>query len=206
WRSEEGAIVVRTESSTYEAARLVITAGPWARENVTHLDAALKVEKKTLFWFASDDDTYSVERGCPIYLFERAGGIYYGFPKIDARGVKVAEHRPALVPETVVTDPTDIDRSIDEQEQQRVERFLAEHLPSVTHRRTDASVCMYTTTPDEHFVVDHHPDDPRVVFAVGMSGHGFKFAPVLGQALAEMALDGKTDLPVGFLGGGRLQS
>ena len=96
-------------------------------------------------------------------------------------------------------DPLAVDRTIDADEQRSVEKFLATHLPGVSPRVADHAVCLYTMSPDEHFIVDRHPALLNTFIAAGLSGHGFKFAPVLGQALAELALDGGTDLPIGFL-------
>ena len=127
-------------------------------------------------------------------------GVFYGFPKLDARGVKVAEHSGGRV----VDDPLAVDRSIDVEEQGRLIQFLSAHLPSVTTKATDHAVCLYTMSPDENFIVDRHPAHANVVFAAGLSGHGFKFTPVLGRVLAELALDGRTDLPIGFLSLARL--
>ncbi len=113
--------------------------------------------------------------------------------------MKVAEHtggRP-------VDDPANVDRTIDPGEQRRLETFLAAHLPEVSSRVADHAVCLYTMSPDEHFVVDRHPEHANVVFAAGLSGHGFKFTPVLGRLLADLALDGGTSLPIDFLSLGR---
>ncbi|HWA97511.1 MAG TPA: FAD-dependent oxidoreductase, partial [Pirellulales bacterium] len=77
--------------------------------------------------------------------------------------------------------------------------FIARALPDVSSTRTAHAVCMYTMSPDEHFIVDHHPRDERICFAAGLSGHGFKFAPVLGEVLADLALAGQTKLPIAFL-------
>ena len=90
-------------------------------------------------------------------------------------------------------------------EEQRVITFLAKHLPGVSHRASHHTVCLYTMSPDENFIVDLHPRHANVVFAAGLSGHGFKFVPVLGRALAELALDGGTELPIGFLSLGRFR-
>jgi glycine/D-amino acid oxidase-like deaminating enzyme len=79
------------------------------------------------------------------------------------------------------------------------QKFLRARLPGASARVTDHSVCLYTMSPDEHFIVDRHPACSNVVFAAGLSGHGFKFAPVLGRALADLALDGSTSLPIEFL-------
>ena len=199
WKSEPGHIVVRTEAETFCAERLIVTAGAWTAQILAELRIALDVQRMTLFWFKTSGDEYSLEHGFPGFLFERTDGIYYGFPQIDDRGLKVAEHRSGEPPESVRGDPTHVDRSLDIAAESRVANFLEDHFSGVIPHRTDSTVCMYTMTPDEHFVVDHHPDDKRVVFAAGMSGHGFKFAPVLGKALADLALDETTALPIGFL-------
>ena len=80
-----------------------------------------------------------------------------------------------------------------------VETFLRTCLPNLLTTHNDHEACLYTMSPDQHFIVDHHPDHPHIVFAAGLSGHGFKFTSVLGKALSEMAMDGKTELPVKFL-------
>ena len=109
--------------------------------------------------------------------------------------MKVAEHTGGAV----VDDPLSVDRGVDPADQRRVIDFCRAHLPQLADRPTEHSVCLYTITPDRHFVVDRHPGHPRVAFAAGLSGHGFKFVPVLGRILADLALDGRTDLPIEFL-------
>ncbi len=98
-----------------------------------------------------------------------------------------------------MSDPLAIGRDVDTADVARVEAFLAAHLPGVQRSLAGHSPCMYTMTADEHFIVDRHPADPRVLIAAGLSGHGFKFTCVLGEALAELACDGSTQLPIGFL-------
>jgi glycine/D-amino acid oxidase-like deaminating enzyme len=148
-----------------------------------------------MFWFACDAPQYDVANGFPVYLYELPGGKVYGFPKLDQRGVKVAEHtggRP-------IDDPASVDREIDPAEKELLRGFLAAQLPGVSPRVTDHAVCLYTMSPDEQFIVDRHPQHPNVVFAAGLSGHGFKFTPVLGLALANLAHVGTTELPIEFL-------
>jgi glycine/D-amino acid oxidase-like deaminating enzyme len=130
-----------------------------------------------------------------VYLFELPAGVFYGFPRLDTRSVKVAEHSGGAT----VDDPANVNRAIDPEEQHRVEEFLAAHLPEVSPRLADHAVCLYTMSPDEHFIVDRHRAHANVVFAAGLSGHGFKFTPVLGRVLADLALDGSTPLAIDFL-------
>jgi glycine/D-amino acid oxidase-like deaminating enzyme len=121
--------------------------------------------------------------------------VYYGFPQIDEFGVKVAEHTDGAV----ITDPTNDSRPLDAADLARVEAFLSEFLPGVARPMQRRSVCFYTMSPDENFLIDRHPQQDSVCFVAGLSGHGFKFTSVLGEVLADLALNGQTRLPVGFL-------
>jgi sarcosine oxidase len=194
WTAKPDAIEVVTSAGRFQAARLVVTAGPWAPQLLRDLGIRLEVRRKPQFWYPADE-VYRADRGCSAYLFDLPDGIFYGVPAIDDYGLKVAEHTGGRV----VADPLSVNRDLDPDDQQRVERFLAVHLPGVQRASAHHSVCMYTLTPDEHFIVDRHPADPRIAFAAGLSGHGFKFTGVLGEALADLALDGRTELPIGFL-------
>jgi glycine/D-amino acid oxidase-like deaminating enzyme len=127
-------------------------------------------------------------------------GVYYGFPQIDELGVKVAEHSGG----ETITDPKSDPRPLDAADLARVEAFLTGYMPGVGRPMKRRSVCFYTMSPDEHFLVDRHPQNDNVFFTAGLSGHGFKFTSVLGEVMADFALRGKSDLPVGFLGLKRL--
>ncbi len=195
WSVDGPEIRVRTTNDEIAAERLIITAGAWASQMLLGLKHRLIVRRKSLFWFAANSAEYDVNSGFPVFLFELPEGVFYGFPKLDARGVKFAEHSGGRA----VHDPLVVDRTIDPAEQRRLVDVLSRCLPGVSRDVTDHSVCLYTMSPDEHFIVDRHPQHENVVFAAGLSGHGFKFAPVLGRALADLALDGGSELPIGFL-------
>jgi len=195
WRVEPTAITVQTEAGAYWAARLVVAAGAWSSLVLGDGRVRFDVVRKHLHWFGRTTGDYQAVSGCPVFFFELPEGYFYGMPAIDDRGVKAAGHHGG----EAVGDPAQLDRTIDPQEREEVVRFVGKHLPGVTNAATGHAVCMYTRTADEHFVVDRHPDCEHVVFAAGLSGHGFKFAGVLGQALADLALEGKTDLPIEFL-------
>lgn len=115
--------------------------------------------------------------------------------------MKVAEHSGG----ERVENPLAYNREVDPHDAERIMNFLATCLPNVTDGLVEHQTCLYTMSPDEHFIVDYHPTEKNVVFAAGLSGHGFKFTPVLGKALVELALEGGTDLPVGFLSLARLR-
>lgn len=195
WRRDGTNVVVQTDSESWSASRLIITAGAWASQLLSDLKISLRVLRKHLHWYACQSELYRQERGCPVFFYEVEEGFYYGFPQIDDQGVKVAEHHGG----SPIDDPLRVDQSVDVLERARVERFVGAHLNEVSLTPTHHAVCLYTMSPDEHFIVDRHPELEQVAFAAGLSGHGFKFAGVLGEALADLACDGKTSLPIGFL-------
>jgi len=202
WRSvgpdgSGGHVVVETDRGSYAADRLVVTPGAWAADLLQLPSLPLRVLRKSLFWYgpeAAVRGNHAAEN-LPCFAFDAPTGFFYGFPSIDARGVKIAEHTGG----TPVDDPLAVDRGIDARERARLEAVVATHLPAVSGHLTDHAVCLYTMSPDGHFVVGHHPQHARVTIAAGFSGHGFKFASVMGEVLADLALAGKTALPIGFL-------
>lgn len=195
WKVNDHEVRVETSAGPMEAGCLVVTAGAWAGRLLSDLNLELSVLRKSLFWFAAPDADYDVPSGLPVFLFELPHGVFYGFPKLDDRGLKIAEHSGGRA----VEDPLTVDRTIDAEERRRLADVVAAHLPGVSQHVTGHVVCLYTMSPDENFMVDRHPAHPNIVFAAGLSGHGFKFSPALGRALADLALDGSTDLPTGFL-------
>jgi sarcosine oxidase len=120
---------------------------------------------------------------------------FYGFPAHDGPegGAKVAFFRGG----TVCT-PDTIDRAVDDLEVQRMRAVLVPRIPALAGSLLRAKTCMYTTTPDEHFVIARHPEHAQVAIACGFSGHGFKFVPVVGEILADLATAGHTDHPIGL--------
>lgn len=199
WRPDGSGICVATDQGEFHTAKLVITAGPWAPQLLSGLGIQLEVRRKHLYWFGTSDAAFHQSR-CPTFLYEMPQGVFYGFPAIDSQGVKVAEHSGGVVVDDPLTDP----RQLDERDLERVKEFLAQCMPNVSGPLNRHGVCFYTMSPDQHFIVDRHPQWDRVVFAAGLSGHGFKFTSVLGEALADLALGGQTSLPVGFLSQRRL--
>lgn len=200
WSSNGTSVVVRTDRAEYSAASLVITAGPWAGQCLDGLGLRLNVIRKFVGWFPIDaSETSSVRRSfnqeMPTYLFELPHGAFYGFPSIDGSTVKVAEHSGGQP----VPDPGHVDRQMHADDLLRLRQFIEVHLPGLGHDPAKFSVCLYTMTPDQHFIVDLHPQWRNVAFAAGFSGHGFKFSPVMGEALADLSLQQKTSLPIEFL-------
>jgi sarcosine oxidase len=200
WQPTATGVVVRTGRGTYEAARLVVTAGAWAGRVLADLGLPLTVLRKVLFWFGTPSAAALRRDVFPIYMAQTHQGFYYGFPVIDPRGHKVARHDGG----DVVPDPSALDRTVAPGEEDECRAFLRVHLPAADGPLTSSRVCTYTVTPDRHFVIDRHPQYLQVVVAAGFSGHGFKFAPVVGEVLADLAEQGHTEWPIGMFRIGRL--
>jgi sarcosine oxidase len=196
WTAGEREVSVQTTADSYTAARLVITAGPWAGQLLARHGAFLRVMRQVVGWFGTSDDRLFRRDVFPLYIADAPLGHFYGFPVLNANGAKVARHYGA--PE--LTAPSEIDRAANPQDEETARSFLREHLPLIDGPCRRASVCIYTLTPDRHFVIDLHPDHANVCLAAGFSGHGFKFAPVVGEILADLADCGCTELPIGMFG------
>lgn len=203
WHLDGANVVVTTARDRYEAPRIVITAGAWAGQLLNELNVPLVVRRKPQYWFAPRTDAdYRLDRGSPSFLYETADGCFYGFPVFGPEGMKCAEHSGGRV----LADPLASPREVDAADLARVEQFTTTCLPNLTTQLNDHAPCLYTMSPDEHFLVDVHPRHPQVSFAAGLSGHGFKFAPVLGEALADLATTGSSPLPIDFLSVKRFES
>jgi sarcosine oxidase len=188
WRATEGGVEVETPRGRHTAGRLVIAAGPWAPVVLAGLGLPLVIERQVIGWFApvARGDAFAPGR-CPIHLWHVGTRMFYGFPQLDGRGVKIAEHA-AGDPTTAET----IDRTVAPREIAEIREFIARFIPAANGGILATSTCMYTMTPDAHFVIDGHPRFPPVVIACGFSGHGFKFIPVVGEILADLVTEGRT--------------
>ncbi len=190
WQVSSGEEVrVTTTSASYDADRLVVTAGPWAPQVLADLGLPLTIERQLQFWFAPGSPEYELGR-FPVFIWELADrGQVYGFPNIDGLGPKFGIFRLGASPVNADT----VDRTVHDAEVGRMRAHLDTILPAAAVAPLVKGVtCMYTTSPDEHFVIDRHPAHPQVVLATGFSGHGFKFVPVVGEILADLATEGAT--------------
>lgn len=184
WGASSDVVWVRTESATYHARTLVITAGAWASALLSDLALPLQVLRKTLWWLAVEDpERFGPER-FPVFIADSGLGEIYGFPVIDRLGLKIADHAGGN-PTTV----DDVGRTATDGESDNVRSLAAQLFAGVSDRITHRAVCLYTMTPDHHFVVDRHPAHANVVVACGFSGHGFKFAPAIGELAVHLADD-----------------
>lgn len=195
--TSSGTIRVATSKSTYEASHLVIAPGAWA-SNLLKFSLPLQVRRHVMAWFDPLDGIAAFAPGrFPIYIWQTGSDqIFYGFPATDCEhcGVKAAIHSGGDV-----CTPETVERKVQDQDIDEIRCQLAAWIPALNGRLLHASVCMYTMTPDEHFVVSRHPAYSQVAIACGFSGHGFKFTPVLGEALADIVIEGRTKYPIDFL-------
>ena len=189
---------VVTATGVYEAARLVVTPGPWALSAFTQLDLPLSVARVVMFWFApvGGIEPFLPDR-FPVYVcLPRDGERFYGFPAHEGpqAGAKVA-FSLIMSPCT----PDTIDRRVQEAEIALMREHLERCVPALNGPCVAARTRWYTNTPDLHFVIGQHPAAPQCIVAAGFSGHGFKFASVVGEILADLATDGATRHDIGFL-------
>lgn len=196
WRpAPDGGVVVESSSGEIHARKLVVTAGAWSRSLLSDMELPLKVERNVMHWFAPTEQPELYEPGrLPVYVTERRGQpVFYGFPALPGEGVKIGIHHSE-----VYTSPEAIDRQVSEGEVAAMRAVLAGWLPGANGAHQRSTVCMYTNTPDGHFVIGLHPTHANVVVAGGFSGHGFKFCSVVGEVLADLAAEGTTRHPIGL--------
>ncbi|MET8815476.1 N-methyl-L-tryptophan oxidase [Streptomyces sp. NPDC004549] len=198
WEPYGDGVRVHTARESYTAGQLVICPGAWAPQLLADLGVPVTVERQVMYWFQPSGGTEPfVPERHPVYIWEDARGVQvYGFPAIDGPqlGAKVAFFRKGQV-----TTPETIDRTVHEHEVQAMADHMSRCIPDLPGTFLKAATCMYSNTPDEHFVIARHPAHPgSVTVACGFSGHGFKFVPVVGEILADLALTGTTAHPIGL--------
>lgn len=198
WAPDGAGVRVETESAAYTANALVITAGPWAGEILSDLHLPLEPWRMYNVYFApTRPELFGPDR-FPVYGFDGPEGSYYGVPMLPGDGLKIGRHdkgdpcTPATARRTV--EPGEIDQ---------MRAVLDKYMPGATGAVLAATTCLYTMTPDSHFIIDRHPAHARVVYGCGFSGHGFKFTAVIGEIMADLATDGTTRHPIDFLAADR---
>jgi len=204
WQPTRSGVRVETTTGTYEAERLVVSAGAWAPKLLADLGLPLEVTRQILFWF---DPKGGIERFLPdrfpIFIWEpEDGNSFYAIPAHDGPkgGVKVAFFRADGKP----ADPETIDREVHDEEVEFIRSYLARYVPDLDGKFLYAKTCMYTNTPDEHFVISVHPKYPQVAIAAGFSGHGYKFCSVVGEILAALVTEDETPHPIDLFSPARL--
>lgn len=202
WRQESNRIRVVTSGGEYTSDKLIITAGAWASQVLPQLKVQLHVTRQVLAWVRpADPDVFGLGNFPCWFVEDPVLGTFYGFPMLTPEiadgpiGIKLAHHHPGDR-----CSPYGIRDGDVTPEEEKLRSFLRRYLPQAGEDIIAIKNCLYTYSPDSHFIVDHLPgSDKRVTIACGFSGHGFKFVPVIGEALADLAMKGRTELPIGFL-------
>ncbi len=188
WVPLEGGVRVRTDRGTYEAEKLVITAGAWNGHLLNILDGLVAPERQVLAWLQPTRPEYFRPENFPVFNLLVDEGRFYGFPVFGVPGFKFGKYHH--LEESV--DPENWDREVHDHDERLLREFAGRYFPDGCGPTMDLQVCMFTNSPDNHFVIDVHPDYPQVSFASPCSGHGFKFASVVGEIMADLAERGMT--------------
>lgn len=186
---ERGGVGVTTARGKINASCAVIAAGAWVRKLVS--DLPVRATRQVLGWFEPIDTAQAAlfsPRRFPVFLLECADGLFYGFPADASAGVKVARHDTA----GAAVDPDHHERTVSAADEATIRAVLAKHLPGAAGRMLSATTCLYTMSPDGDFILDRLPHCAEIIVASPCSGHGFKFAPLIGEIIADMVVAGTT--------------
>jgi len=181
-----GGVRVVTDRGTLEADTAIVAAGAWTASLVPKLAGSLRVTREVMGWLEPMDEALLSK--FPVFIMESRHGMHYGIPPYAGAGIKVAKHHHR--DETV--DPETCDRTVSADDEALIRACIADYLPAANGRLIAAKTCLYTMTPDHDFIIDRLPDAPDIIVASPCSGHGFKFAPVIGEILADLATSGGT--------------
>jgi sarcosine oxidase len=192
WGVRRNAVWVRTDRTTYGAKKVIVTAGPWARNVVPALDTLAIPERQVLIWVQPLRPEYFALGAFPVFNMEAREGRFYGFPIYSVPGFKLGKyhHRGERV------EPDNMDRDCLPEDEEVLRVGIRKYFPEANGPTMAMKTCLFTLSPDEHFILDWHPMFSQVAVAAGFSGHGFKFCSVVGEIMTELALDGRTRLDI----------
>ena len=193
WKSSESSIEIESSNGTLTTDRLILCAGAWNSSFLGNL-LPLQCERQVPFWFSSDGQKCFTPQEMPVFIFEEdPKQFFYGIPDVG-HGTKVARTHGGEIGQ-----PDKIRREVTNEDLAPVKGFVDDRLPMLKGPPIASTTCLYTNTPDLNFAVGLHPDDPRVTVISACSGHGFKFASVLGEVAADFATERKTKYDLSFL-------
>ncbi|HEX4555353.1 MAG TPA: N-methyl-L-tryptophan oxidase [Xanthobacteraceae bacterium] len=191
-----GGVRIITDTGLIEAGQAIVAAGPWVRKLLPDFPVPLRVTRQVLGWFEPTDAALFGRERCPVFMIENREGIFYGFPAGRKPGIKFAKHHH----QEEAVDPAVPARPIGGADEALLRAALAAHLPAANGRLLDAQTCLYTMAPDGDFILDRLPGSPDIIVASPCSGHGFKFAPVIGEILADLVTTGATPRDISRFG------
>jgi sarcosine oxidase len=192
--------VALASGEAVDAGAAIIAAGPWIGELAPDMTAHLTLTRQAQIWFDPVRPDLATPGRMPVFLLDTGEDVVYGVPALGGSGVKAGSHRSG----GAVANADAPRAEVSPAETRAIDRALRRHVPGAAGPVSRTSACVYTRTVDEHFVVGPHPRWPRIVLASPCSGHGFKFASVLGEILADLATTGATEAPIGLFTPGRL--
>jgi len=198
----DGGVRVASARATYEADRLVICAGPWAGRLVPRIASLAVPERQVLAWLQPTRPELFAPDRFPVFVLDVEDGNYYGFPQHDVPGFKFGRYHHLREP----MDPDDPDRATHPEDEAILRAFAARYFPGGAGPTILLKACIFTNSPDEHFVIDRLPDASQVSIAAGFSGHGYKFCSLVGEVMADLALDGATSHDIGLFSLSRFAS
>ena len=188
WEPLEGGVRVRTDRGTYEADRLILAVGAWAGKLAGVLDGLAVPERQVLAWLQPTRPERFQPGNFPVFNLLVDEGRFYGFPVYGVPGFKFGRYHHL----EEVVDPDTMDRAVYERDERLLRDFAERYFPDGCGPTMDLQTCMFTNTEDDRFILDLHPEYPQVSLASPCSGHGFKFASVVGEIMADLAADGET--------------
>lgn len=188
WAPISSGVRVETDRDAYEGRRLVLTAGAWTGKLSSDLCSALTPERQVVLWTQPRVPPYFEPQVFPVFYIDGTEGRFYGFPLHGASGFKIGKYHHLAQ----ATDPDTMDRACHPEDERVLRDGIRHYFPDADGPTIAMQPCLFTNTRDEHFVIDVLSDTPNVVVAAGFSGHGFKFCCVVGEILADLALDGQT--------------
>jgi len=195
WEAGDKGVVVRTDRGTYSAQKMIVTAGAWAGHLVPALKDVARPERQVLLWTQPLRPESFRLGAFPVFNMEAPEGRFYGFPVYGVPGFKIGRyhHRGEQV-----DDPDRMDRECHREDEAVLRAGIRRYFPDADGPTMSMKTCLFTNSPDEHFILDLHPDAPQVAVAAGFSGHGFKFCSVIGEIMSDLVLDGGTSLDIGM--------
>ena len=188
YHATSAGVRVETNSGTYEAGQLVLTAGSWMGALASSLRAILTPERQVLGWFEIAHRSAFAPADFPVFVLDAEEGRYYGFPEYGAPGFKIGKYHHRFE----VVDPDTMDRACHPEDEAALRDAVARYFPMANGALLSSRACLFTNTPDEHFIIDRDPGAPNVLLVSPCSGHGFKFCSVIGEICADLVMHDRT--------------
>jgi sarcosine oxidase len=190
---DDAGVTISSAAGRYRARKVIVSTGSWIAELVPQLREHANPIRQVVAWYQPRDGFATQPHRMPVFLRDEGeDGSYFGFPAIGVDGVKVGRHAHLMEP----IDPNQANPPVNDRDTALLDGFIAKRLPAAAGVRVNAMTCRYTMLPSEDFLIDLMPGEPRVVVASPCSGHGFKFTSVVGEILADLAMESGTRLPI----------